>query len=224
MREKTSRSGGASPIGGGVSPDGSMSVDSVRRAEINVPGCDRLPGVEKAAIREATAEDAAGIARVHIASWRTAYRGIVPDAFLDGMSREESEARWRERLDERAPRVFFFVAEVSGSIVGFAVGGARRSESLTEFDGELYALYLLADARGMGIGRRLLRAVAEGLSSLGFRSMLACLMAGNRSACGFYEAFGGRLVGSDTFEISGETIEEVAYGWDDVRGLVEAPD
>ncbi|MBA2374935.1 MAG: GNAT family N-acetyltransferase, partial [Rubrobacter sp.] len=40
---------------------------------------------------------------------------------------------------------------------------------------------------------------------------------------GFYEAFDGRLVGWDTFEIEGETIEEVAYGWDDVRGLVEAP-
>jgi L-amino acid N-acyltransferase YncA len=200
-----------------------MSVDSVRRAEINAPGYDRLPGVETAAIRGAKSEDAPGIAHVHVDSWRTTYRSIVPDAFLDGMSCEESEARWRERLDGRDRRTAFFVAESSEAILGFAAGGPRRSESLTEYDGELYAMYLCESAQGAGIGGRLLRAVAEGLSSSGFHSMLAWVMAGNRSARGFYEAFGGRFVGSDTFEIEGVEIEEAAYGWDDVRGIVESP-
>ncbi len=178
--------------------------------------------MEKATIRGAEPGDAAGISHVHVASWRTTYRGIVPDAFLDGMSYEESEARWRERLGERDRRVFSFVADVSGKVVGFASGGPRRSESLPEFDGELYALYLLAEFRGAGIGRRLLEAVAGGLSASGFTSMLAWVMSGNLPARAFYEAFGGKLVGSDTFEIEDKSIEEVAYGWDDVRDLVEA--
>ncbi len=179
--------------------------------------------MEKAAIRGAGPEDAAGVSRVHIASWWTTYRGVVPDVFLDAMSYGESEARWRERLGGRDRRAFSFVAEVSGDIVGFASGGPRRSESLPGFDGELHALYLLAEVRGAGIGRGLLGAVAERLSDSGFSSMLAWVMAENHPARGFYEAFDGRLVGWDTFEIEGETIEEVAYGWDDVRGLVEAP-
>ncbi len=193
-----------------------------RRVEITMKRCDKLTYVKGTVIREASVGDAPGMGRVHVASWRTTYRGIVPDAFLDGMSYEESEARWRERLEEPSRNRVFFVAEASGGIIGFASGGPRRSESLPEFDGELYALYLLAEIRGAGIGRGLLEAIVEGLSSFGYHSMLAWVMAGNRSARGFYEAFGGRLVGRGTFEIEGEKIEEVAYGWDDVRGLVEA--
>ena len=51
-----------------------------------------------AAIREATASDASGIARVHVDAWRATYRGIVPDAHLDAMSHVRSELRWCERL------------------------------------------------------------------------------------------------------------------------------
>lgn len=174
-------------------------------------------------IREADVGDAPGIARVHVESWRTTYRGIVPDAFLDAMSYGESESQWRGRLDGRDARASTFVAEVSGGVVGFASGGPRRGEALPEYDGELYALYSLAEVRGMGIGRRLLRAVAEGLSSSGCHSMLAWVMTENLPARGFYEAFGGRLVGRDEFEIEGEEIEEVAYGWVDVRSLVKVP-
>ena len=44
-------------------------------------------------IRRATVDDADAIATVHIASWRGAYAGIVPDAFLaslDVAARAES--------------------------------------------------------------------------------------------------------------------------------------
>jgi ribosomal protein S18 acetylase RimI-like enzyme len=202
---------------------GSEFVASARRRRILATHCDRLSGVEGTVIREAGAKDASAVARVHVASWRTTYRGVVPDAFLDGMSYEESENRWSERLAGRDRSVFTFVADVSGSIVGFASGGPRRSEVPEDFDGELYALYLLAEVRGTGIGIRLFRDVAKRLSSSGFEAVIAWVMAENRSARGFYEAFGGRLVGKDSFEIEGVEIEEVAYGWDDVRELVKAP-
>lgn len=183
-------------------------------------GCDRLPGVEGTTIREARPEDAPSVARVHVDAWRATYPGIVPDEFLKKMSCEESESRWREWLGENGN--FFFVAASSGEVVGFASGGTCREEAHPEYEGELYTIYLSSNAQGAGTGRALLRAVARGLTAEGFRSMLAWVMAENRPARRFHEAAGGRLLGgSGTFELAGESIEEVAYGWMDLRTLVE---
>lgn len=176
-----------------------------------------------AVIREAGTDDAAGISRVHVDAWRATYPGIVPDAFLDAMSYGESEARWLELLGKRSRRSAMFVAELPGvGVVGFASGGTRREKSHPEYDGELYTLYLLAEFRGEGLGGRLLRAVAGRLPSVGCRAMLAWVMAKNHPSRRFYEAVGGTLLGSGAFEIEGEIIEEVAYGWDDVRSLMKA--
>ncbi len=172
----------------------------------------------QAIVREASPGDAPGIAHVHVASWRTTYRGVVPDGFLDGMSCEESEHRWRSRFAE-AGSGGVFVAESQGEVVGFASGGSRREKSHPEYGGELYAAYLLRGFQGAGIGGRLLGAVAEGLSSAGFHSMLAWVMAENHPARNFYEAAGGKLLGSGAFEIEGKPIEEVAYGWTNLRSL-----
>ncbi|MGL4818610.1 MAG: GNAT family N-acetyltransferase [Bacilli bacterium] len=101
-------------------------------------------------IREATASDAPAIARTHVDSWRTTYRKILSDAFLDGLSYSAREAQWRKRLSEQ--RVF--VAENEHrAIIGFALGGAERSGKYTEQTGELYALYLLESEQGRGLGK-----------------------------------------------------------------------
>lgn len=181
--------------------------------------------MEGAIIREAETEDAAGVERIYVDSWRTTYRGIVPDAFLDRMSYEVSEDRWIKRLGEQNRRAIFFVAELpkNGGVVGFASGGFRREEAYPDYDGELYTLYLLREHQGGGLDRRLLGVVAGKLPEVGCRSMLAWVMAENRSARRFYgEGAGGKLLGRNTFEVSGKDIEEVAYGWDDVRGLMKA--
>ena len=84
-----------------------------------------------------------------------------------------------------------------------------------EYEGELYAAYLREHQR-KGLGRQLLGAVAEGLAAKGRHSLLAWVLAENPSRL-FYEAVGGKLLGSQEIEIGGVTLEEVAYGWDDTR-------
>ena len=49
-------------------------------------------------VRAATPADAAAIAGVHVRSWQAAYRGIVPDEVLDGLSLPDREQRWRSIL------------------------------------------------------------------------------------------------------------------------------
>src|SRR4051812_9969560 len=118
-------------------------------------------------IRNAMMDDADCISRVYADSWRTTYRGIVPDAYLDNLNTEERSIRWRERLNS-AGRVL--VAEQNGEVVGFISGGPIR-EPLGGYDAELYAIYLLLHAQNKGIGTALLNELAKNLDYDGFQSM-----------------------------------------------------
>jgi GNAT superfamily N-acetyltransferase len=174
--------------------------------------------MEPAHVREARQEDALAIARVHVDSWRTSYRGIVPEGFLAAMSYKDFEERWREWLrGVESPHWAYRVAEFpSGRIVGFACGGPRQGPAYAGYDGELFALYLLREHQRAGIGQRLFGSVARGLAEGGSSSLLAWVLARNPSRR-FYEAVGGELLGSQEIEIGGARLEEVAYGWLDIE-------
>lgn len=165
-------------------------------------------------IRRATIEDAAGISRVHVDSWRETYRGIMPDDVLDGLSYDGRAETRRRQMRTAAPEVIHLVAELDGQIVGFAVAGPER-ETDFPYEGELYAIYILRSAQGRGIGRQLFAAAVSHLLRHGIDSMLVWVLADNPSR-GFYEALGGAELGVKTITI-GVPLEEVAYGWDDIR-------
>lgn len=169
-------------------------------------------------IRPADASDAPGIARVHVNAWRSTYRGIVPDAFLDGLESEPRERFWRATLSSLdAPERVFVAEDADGAVVGFAAGGPAR-ENRPPYDGELYAIYLLNTQQRRGLGRRLTLAVVRQLLAVGHSAMLVWVLADNPSR-GFYAALGGRRVGSKMVEIGGVELEEVAFGWSDLAGL-----
>jgi hypothetical protein len=104
-----------------------------------------------ARIREATRLDAGTIAEVHVASWRSGYRGILPDEILDSLSVEERERTWREILEGKRARAggrvagggFTLVAEVEGRIRGFcSVATPSPDPDLTSNVAEIGALYV----------------------------------------------------------------------------------
>ncbi|NYF51561.1 GNAT family N-acetyltransferase [Tunturiibacter gelidoferens] len=169
-----------------------------------------------AEIRAAAGEDAGAIAHVHVESWRTTYAGIVPEAYLASLKVAEREASWREWL---TLDVDVFVAEVDGDVVGFIGGGAIR-EPVEGFDAELFAVYLLKDAQGRGVGMALLRRLAGSLKERGFRSMVAWVLEDNSSG-GFYTRSGGVRVASKEMEVGGVMLLVVAYGWVDL-GMIGA--
>ena len=172
------------------------------------------------AIRRSTLDDAAAIARVHALSWQTAYRGIVPDEFLDAIDVEVWAERHRRNMAEDPEEFVSCVAEAQGEIVGWALGGPNRDASL-EFSSELFTIYLHPDFLRRGIGRRLTAAVAEALVAAGSGSMLVWALAENRPARRFYEALGGRYLTEKEQPIGGVSLMEVAYGWEDLSALVD---
>lgn len=169
-------------------------------------------------IREADAADAPAIARVHVESWRTTYRGIVPDDYLANLSVERRARFWAETLGRRdAPEFAYVATDETGAVIGFAAGGPER-EGDPVYTGEVYAIYLLAEARGRGIGSRLMRTVAERLAEVGREAMLVWVAAENPFRR-FYGALGGLPVRERQITVGGASLAEVAYGWRDTRPL-----
>jgi ribosomal protein S18 acetylase RimI-like enzyme len=165
-------------------------------------------------IRAAKPEDAAQVARVQVESWRTAYRGIVPDEYLAGLDEAERTVRWRQHL-EAAEHIL--VAESSGEIVGFIDGGPIR-EMIDGYDAELYAIYLLPKCQRIGIGSALLMDLVRHLVEDGFQSLAVWVFEAN-SAVRFYERWGAVRVGLKEREIGGARLTVAAYGWPDLKKL-----
>jgi GNAT superfamily N-acetyltransferase len=172
-------------------------------------------------IRMATVADVAAIARVHVESWRTTYKGIVPEDFLANLTYEQREPLWRQVLSKSAGLSLVDVAEdADGHIVGFASGGPERSGD-TVYAGELYAIYLLDGWQRRGIGRQLTVTLVRQLVQAGLASLLIWVLAENPSRR-FYEALGGRQVRERLEMTGGVEHMDVAYGWLDARSLIDA--
>ena len=161
-------------------------------------------------VRPAAIDDAAVIARIHVATWRSAYRGLLPDDFLASLSEDHYEERWKRTLSESAARVY--VAETPEGVVGFASGGRERAGE-DHFSGELYAIYILRQAQGRGHGRRLVQAVAAGLRELELEDMIVWVLRDNAAARRFYERLGGVFVRTQPITIGSALLQEVSYGW-----------
>ena len=168
-------------------------------------------------VRPAEIGDAAAIAAVHVETWRTAYRGLLPDDFLASLDQAGYGERWKRTLADGSGRIF--VAEDQGRIVGFASGGRERA-SEDGFSGELYAIYVFEEAQGRGHGRRLVQAVVQALREKGLPDMIVWVLRDNQPARHFYEQLGGVYVRAQPITIGSTLLQEVSYGWkslDDVR-------
>ena len=172
-------------------------------------------------IRPAAVADARAIAQVRVDAWRATYRGMIPDAYLDGMSVDASETLWLRVLSAPNRVAAVFVAEDATGIVGFA-SGHRLAEPKLGFDAELSAVYLAPSAQRAGTGARMVATVAATLSSLGATGLIAWVIAANRRARAFYEALGGELLQEQPFQWDGMDLVEAGYGWRDLSALAVA--
>lgn len=164
------------------------------------------------AIRTATLSDADGIARAHTASWRSSYRGILPDAVLDRIDVDQRAASWRRVLTD--PGVLCLVAydTTHREIVGFCDAGRPRGDS--PYAAEVYRIYLEHHAKRHGLGREMFDLVADWLRAQQLRSLVIWVLENNHHARRFYEAMGGRPGSSVASAVSGFAVVELAYVWD----------
>jgi ribosomal protein S18 acetylase RimI-like enzyme len=146
-------------------------------------------------VREANPRDAGAVSSVQVSSWRAAYRGIVPDAFLDSMEVDERAERWRDGMVERPGGQITYLAHLDEVATGFGAVGACRDPGATGV-GELYAIYVLPEYWRCGIGRALHTACLEGLRSQGYDEARLWVLEANPQARAFYEQLDWRWDGT----------------------------
>jgi ribosomal protein S18 acetylase RimI-like enzyme len=160
-------------------------------------------------IRAATPADAPAMGRVHVRAWQAAYRGQMPDDYLDGLRPADRQAHWEGALRRDDLRGALLVAERDGEVVGFAVVGPSRDP---EGAGELYVLNLDPDHWGTGAGRALLAAAQAELDRQGFAETVLWVLVGNARARRFYEIAGWTADGAErSSEVFGVSVSEVRY-------------
>lgn len=187
-------------------------------------------------IRRARPADATAIGAVHVAAWRSAYPGILPDRYLANLSPARQAAHYDRAI--RAGQVVH-VATASGEdlgaqhgpgagmgggsrVIGFVTAGhARGGGGQAPAEGEIETLYVLDDWREHGLGRRLMQAAAVDLAARGCASAFVWVLRDNPSRW-FYARLGGKPTAEATIQVGGEAVVQTAYVWSPLDRLAQA--
>lgn len=161
-------------------------------------------------VRPATVGDAFDVARIHVETWRQAYKGIVPDAYLEGLSVERRADFWVKTLSESTAGTLVAV-DAGGRVVGWASFGASRDEDGRGL-GEVYAVYLQSADWGKGIGRALMAAAERRLTEQGFSIFTLWVLELNSRTRRFYDKAGYKPDGAKkAVGLGGKELIEVRY-------------
>ena len=170
-------------------------------------------------IRPALPSDGAAIAAVHVAAWRSAYAGLLPDWTLTELSARRQESYYSRVIRSGA---IVHVAEPPDTggdgpaVVGFVTASRLPSRAIA--DGEIETLYVLDDWREQGFGRGLVRAAAGDLAAAGCRSVFVWVLSGNPSRW-FYERLGGVRSVEGSVSVGGRSQPQTAFVWDPIDRL-----
>jgi ribosomal protein S18 acetylase RimI-like enzyme len=164
-------------------------------------------------IRPARIEDVPEIAVVHVRSWQAAYRGLLPQAYLDGLDPGQRIGQWEQSLSATdRSHGGTLVAAAGGRLSGFVSYGPARDDADSKRAGEIYAIYLMPAAWDEGIGRQLMAAALDRLGEARFDQVILWVLDSNVRARRFYEAGGwladGAAKRDDSF---GVPMTEVRY-------------
>ncbi|WP_230885331.1 GNAT family N-acetyltransferase [Streptomyces spinoverrucosus] len=163
-------------------------------------------------IRELTLADCDRVAEIRVGGWQSAYRGLMPQSYLDALSVPEDAARHRTRFGQGDGSVVNLVAERRGEVVGWACHGPYRDSEVRTADAELYAIYVHPERYGEGIGQALLTESIRRCRAAGHPRMLLWVLRDNAPARRFYERAGFAPDGAqEPFEVEGVKVPEVRY-------------
>ena len=159
-------------------------------------------------IRKALFEDAYERAECHVSSWRSAYRGIVPDEVLDNLSAEEIAEKFKKELELKA--YSYYCAAYDGKIIGhFNIGKCQDEDKLNA--GEVRGIYLTEEFWDKGYGKRMMNAAITSLKHMGYNEVVLWALEENNRARHFYERYGFVFNGTKKEIMIGKPLIEIRY-------------
>jgi len=162
-------------------------------------------------IRSAQEGDASGIAKVHVETWQSAYKGQVPEKVLNDLSIEQKSDKWAKTIAANDPKKSLLVAVSREKIVGFCIVSPSRDADMPDF-GELSAIYVSPAFQGYGVGLSLMNEGLDFLRKSGYSKAMLWVLKTNAATINFYEKCGWRADGAEKEEAKDEcTLQEVRY-------------
>lgn len=143
-----------------------------------------------AVIRRARPDDATRLGEVHVAAWRWAYKGHMPDDLLESLRPESRVRAWETWLTEPADGFAAWVAEIDDEIIGFAASSHARDDDVPDGCAELLMIYLLEEYLGRGIGHELINTAEQHWRNEGYEMAILWVLASNDPTRAFYEREG----------------------------------
>lgn len=154
-------------------------------------------------------DDKLAISKVYEESWKYAYKGIVPQDYLEDIP----EGQWAPNIEQEDRKNLVMVQE--GMIIGTSGFGKSRMEEMNGF-GEIISLYILPEYMGKGYGKLLLQAVVHELKKMGFGKVFLWVLEENQNARHFYEKCVFVQTECCLFSnIGGSELKEVQYCYQD---------
>jgi len=165
----------------------------------------------KTEISYATSQDARAIAEIHVASWRAAYRDLLPEPYLAALDVAELEARFRQVAEDRTCDVL--LARRDGALQGWLHCGSARDPDVPTTEGEIMAIYVAPAAWSSGVGQSLWLRAKDILIQRGYMTCILWVLAQNERAIRFYRSAGFAQTPPTPrhFELGGMRCEEVRY-------------
>lgn len=170
-------------------------------------------------MRDAAAQDAGAVTALHVASWRSAYRGVLPDAYLDGDVETERAEHWQKTLGALGPKDFVLLAEEGRALRGFISIYWHKEPG---HDAYLDNLHVDPGHRGGGLGRQLLAAALQRLIEQGARSLCLWAFDQNEGAIRFYQRLGGSAVETGFDDFANANAPHTKIAWDDLPAFLRA--
>lgn len=161
-------------------------------------------------IRHANFNDAAGIASVHVKAWRQSYKGILNLNYLKQISFTAKLQLREQILANQNSENISLIAMHEEKVIGFCDGGRAREIS-NEYNGEIYAIYLLEEFKGNGVGSELLSHMRKHLVNNALTPYIVWVLEANNHARKFYEKQCGKIFAKQVVKIGNEEYTEIAY-------------
>lgn len=162
-------------------------------------------------VERAAAQDARAIAEIHVESWRAAYRGLVPQGYLDALSVPEKTEFWSAVIAQGEASLLVARTPLGG-IAGWLCAGASRDADAPPGTAEVQALYVRPSHWSLGAGQVLWHACLAQLVVQGaWQRVTLWVLAGNERGLAFYRQAGfvaDEAAGSPSFELGGATLHE----------------
>lgn len=141
-------------------------------------------------VRIATIADAQRIAEIRVKAWQHAYKGHMPEDYLQNLSIERRKEQWVQTLSDLGSKKRVFVVENKGTIVGYCMAGPSRDEDSSDQTGDIYAIYIDPGFMRKGYGSQLLDKAVNFLKQEGYNRATLWVLSSYDPARRFYEKHG----------------------------------